>query len=252
MLLQRCELMKRDLHLDRLLKHWKFDPQTLSVRIVKGTDGRDVIQMRVDMGILQLETRGRPDGTTPEGAGTYLDYLLHRELEDGLFKLNEDECSEVDREFMQYYHRRICWLRLQYYRRAVIDADHTLKLMAVAHQHSPDEEWSASHEQYRPFVWFHRTQAEALAELEENGPEEAIQAVSNGLDAIRAIFVEHEVEDQFDADELVIRLVELRESLRKEYDVGRTLQEQLDDAVESEQYELAAELRDQLARRQAG
>lgn len=243
--------MKRDLHLDRLLKHWKFDPQTLSVRIVKGTDGRDVIQMRVDLGILQLETRGRPDGANPEGATTYLDYLLHRQLEEPVFELTEEECSEVDREFMQFYHRRICWLRLQYYRRAVLDADHTLKLMAVARHHSPDEEWSGSHEQYRPFVWFHRTQAEALAELEENGPEEAIQAVTNGLEAIRQIFAEHEVEDQFEADELVIRLVELRESLRNEYDVGRTLQEQLDDAVESEQYELAAELRDQLARRHA-
>ena len=30
---------------------------------------------------------------------------------------------------MQYYHRRICWLRLQYYQRAVMDADHTLRLM---------------------------------------------------------------------------------------------------------------------------
>lgn len=244
--------MKRDLHLDRLLKSWKFDPQTLSVRIIKGSDGRDVIQMRVDMGVLQLETRGRPDGATPEGAASFLEHLLERQVDHPDFELDELECAEVDREFMQFYHRRICWLRLQFYRRAVMDADHTLKLMAVAHVHSPDEEWTSSHEQYRPFVWFHRTQAEALAELEENGPEEAVQAVSHGLDSIREIFIEHEVEDQYDSDELVIRLVELRESLRREYDVGRTLQERLADAVQQEKYELAAELRDELAKRHAG
>jgi hypothetical protein len=243
--------MKRDLHLDRLLKQWKFDPHTLSVRIVKGKDDRDVIQMRVDMGMLQLETTDRPDGEKPHKHPTFLDYLTSRRLEDSTFQLTDDECGEVDREFMQFYHRRICWLRLQFYRRAVMDADHTIKLMEIAHQHSPDEEWSGSHEQYRPFVWFHRTQAEALAELEENGAEQAVQAVTEGLEAIRQIFEQHEVEEQFESDELVVRLIELRESLRREYDVGRTLQEQLDDAVQTEQYEKAAELRDELAKRHA-
>ncbi len=243
--------MKHDLHLDRLLKEWEFDPHTLSVRKVDLADDRQVLQMRVDMGVLQLECEGRPDGEKPSGAETYLDYLLHRQLESPDFQLNDSECTEVDREFMQFYHRRICWLRLQDYRRAVIDADHTLKLMQVAHTHSPDEEWSSSHEQYRPFVWFHRTQAEALAELEENGPEEAIEAVSKGLEEIRQIFLTHDVEEQFESDELVVRLIELRESLRKEYDVGQTLLEQLEDAVEKEQYERAAQLRDELARRQA-
>jgi hypothetical protein len=243
--------MKRDLNLDRLLKQWKFDPQTLSVRIVKGKDDRDVIQMRVDMGILQLESTDRPDGSRPKGHPSFLDYLVNQRLADSSFELSEDDCGEVDREFMQFYHRRICWLRLQFYRRAVMDADHTLKLMELAHEHSPDEEWSSSHEQYRPFVWFHRTQAEALAELEENGPEEAVQAVTKGLDAIREIFIEHEVEEQYEADELVVRLIDLRESLRREYDVGRTLQEQLDDAVKTEEYEKAARLRDELAKRHA-
>ena len=55
-------LMKRNMHLDDLLTGWEFNPSTLNVRLVKGKDGRDVIQMRVDMGILQLETTGRPDG----------------------------------------------------------------------------------------------------------------------------------------------------------------------------------------------
>jgi hypothetical protein len=243
--------MKRELHLDQLLKNWPFDPQSLGVRIVKGEDGRECLQMRVDMGILQLETTGRPDGSHPDGFDSYLELLQNRQLHDHSFVLSEAECAEVDREFMQYYHRRICWLRLQYYRRAVADADHTLRLMDVSRQHSPDEEWTNSHEQYRPFVLFHRTQADALAELEENGAEEAVQAITAGLDRIRELYVEHEVEDQFDEDELVTRLTELRESLRHEYSVGRTLQERLADAVAAEQYELAARLRDELASRNA-
>jgi len=222
----------------------------LNVRLVKGKDGRDVIQMRVDMGILQLETTGRPDGSTIEESESFLEHLLSLRLEDLDYQLSETDCNEVDREFMQFYHRRICWLRLQYYHRAVMDADHTLRLMDLCEELSDDPEWISSHEQYRPFVLFHRTQAEALGELEDNTPEEAVAAINKGLDTLRAFFAKHDAEEHFDDDELIQRLIELRESLRNEYSVGQTLQERLDTAVREEQYELAAKLRDELTRRQ--
>ncbi len=241
--------MKRPQHLDHLLSQWVFDPNTLNSRLVKGRDGRDIIQMRVDMGILQMETTGRPDGAQPNGCETYLDYLQTLRLTEPERKLDEGECGEVDREFMQFYHRRICWLRLQYYQRAVMDADHTLRLMDVSDVMCDDEEWTGSHEQYRPFVLFHRTQAEALAQLDDSGAEEAVQAINEGLETIRQFFIKHEADEHFDEDELVVRLVELRESLRNEYEVGQTLMERLHDAVAQERYELAAELRDELAKR---
>lgn len=239
------------MHLDDLLKDWEFDPHTLNVRMVKGNDGRDVIQMRVDMGILQLETIARPDGQVIEGYPSYLEYLQETLLATPELVLDEDQCMEVDREFMQFYHRRICWLRLQYYNRAVMDADHTLRLMDVSERVSPDEDWTRSHEQYRPFVLFHRTQAAALGALEDNeSGEEAVQAINIGLETIREFFTKHEAEEHFDEDELVVRLVELRETLRSEYEVGQTLREKLSTAVEQEQYELAAKLRDELNRRE--
>ena len=239
------------MHLDDLLSQWAFDPATLNVRLVKGKDGRDVIQMRVDMGILQLETTGRPDGLPIEECESYLEYLQLQHLADPDRELTEAECGEVDREFMQFYHRRICWLRLQYYHRAVMDADHTLRLMDLADAMSPDEEWTGTHEQYRPFVLFHRTQAEALGELEENTAEHAVQAINRGLDSVREFFDKHGAEEHYEDDELVVRLVELRESVRTEYSVGQTLSERLEAAVEQEQYELAARLRDELTRRES-
>ncbi|TWT50607.1 UvrB/uvrC motif protein [Rubripirellula amarantea] len=244
--------MKRHPHIDDLLAKWKFDPETLNVRMTKGKDGRDVLQMRVDMGILQLETTGRPDGESIDEHESMLEKLQHVHLNDPAYVLTEDECGEVDREFMQFYHRRICWLRLQYYNRAVMDADHTLRLMDLSSVMSPDEEWSQSHEQYRPFVLFHRTQADALGHLEEEDgetAEDAVQAINAGLEIMRAFFIKHEAEEHFDEDELVTRLVDLRESLRTEYHVGQTLKEKLAEAVEHEQYELAAQLRDELSRR---
>ncbi len=242
--------MKSDRNLDQMLRDWSFDPQNLSVRLVKGEDGRDVIQMRIDLGILQMETKGRPDGLRPNGAESILAHLLDREIDDPQFVLSEQDCMETDREFVQFYQRRISWLRLQHYHRAVADADHTLALMDVCREHSPDNDWTLSHEQYRPFVLFHRTQAAALAALEDSGPEQAVAKITAGLETMREVFREHEAEEEFEQDEMVMRLIGLRESLREEYSVGRTLEERLADAVASEQYELAAQLRDELAKRQ--
>src|SRR4029453_6787304 len=123
-------LMSEAEHIDEVLRSWPYDPNTLSVRMVNGNDGRDVLQMRIDMGILQLELNGRPDGTRPKGCETFHDFLLGELTRYGdEFVMDEEHCNEVDREFVQFYHRRICWLRLQSYRRAVADADHTLALM---------------------------------------------------------------------------------------------------------------------------
>ena len=236
-------------NIDAILNRWPYDQDTLNVRGAKGEDGRDVIQMRIDMGVLQLETTGRPDGDKPFGFDTFYDYLLAEELRDDDFVLDEEQCQAVDREFVQFYHRRICWLSLREFAAAMADADHTLALMSFCEAHSPDEQWTMSHEQYRPFVLFHRIQAAALAELEEDAAEAAIHQINLGLDKLHDLYSEHDAEDVFEADELVARLTDLRESLRDHYKVGRTLHEQLQDAVAKEQYELAAKIRDELARR---
>ncbi len=242
--------MSRRDNIDRLLREWPYDPNGISVRKKKGTDGRDVLQMRLDLGLLQLEVKGRPDGTRPHGSETFYDYLVQRTLEDGNeYTMTEEECDEADREFVQFYHRRICWLALRDFSLAMADAQHTLKLMDFCREHSPDEQWTMSHEQYRPFVMFHRTQAAALAALGDKGAEAAVEELNKGLDEIKQVFVDYEAEEEFDDDELVSRLMELRESLRQHFHVGRTLHEQLADAVASEKYELAAQIRDELNRR---
>ena len=237
---------KKD-NIDYILRDWRYDPDAVSVRMVKGEDGRDLIQMRIEMGLLQLETSGRPDGERPEGAISYFDYLTQKShTEGGSFVFSEDDCAEVDREFVQFYHRRVCWLAMREFDKAVKDADHTLGLMDLCKEHSPDEDWTLAHEQYRPFVMFHRIQAAALAKLDEAGPEAAVQIVNQGLDNLREVFAEFETEVDFEEQEMVMRLVEFRETLREKFEVGRTLQEQLQDAIAAEEYELAAEIRDLL------
>ena len=236
--------------IDFIFREWPYQPGVISARLVRARDGREVLQMRIEMGLLQMETSGRPDGERPGGFDTYLDFIKQHLGKDGeSAQLSEEQCFEIDREFLQYYHRRICCLALREFDRAVADADHTLALMDFVVARSPDEQWTASHERYRPFVQFHRTQAQALAVLEQSGPEAAIEQINQGLESLRQLFVHIEAEEQFEQDELVTQLQELKESLRKEYHLGRTLAEQLADAVAAEEYERAARLRDEIAKR---
>jgi hypothetical protein len=235
--------MPRPPNIDRILRDWPYEPHSVSVRLVRGADGRDVIQMRIEMGLLQLEVVGRPDGSRPGGHSTYYDLLVDEAQRDPEMIMTEAQCAEADREFVQFYHRRICWLALREFDKAMRDADHTLTLMDFCRDHSPDEAWTMTHEQYRPFVLFHRTQSATLQALEDEDAEAAIEAVNRGLHGL------NELCEDVEENELVARLVELRESVREKFAVGRTLQEQLNDAIASEQYELAAQLRDRLADR---
>lgn len=236
--------------IDHILSQWSFDPLSVNVRLLELSQ-RQVLQMRVDMGLLQLEIEGRPDGGRPDGHSTYFEMLQKKAgSTEPEFLLSEDECIEVDREFVQFYHRRVCWLQLKEFQRAVNDADHTLGLMDFCKVHSPDDQWTISHEQYRPFVLYHRTQAAALAKLEldvEDCAELAIAEVDLGLENLRRLFEDYEAEEQFEEDELIQRLVEFKTNLKEKYEIGKTLQEQLAEAVANEDYERAAEIRDEIA-----
>jgi len=240
----------RKTHIDAILRDWPYEPGTVSARLVRARDGRSVVQMRIEMGVVQMEMDGRPDGSHPQGSESYLDHLIERAIHNGdEFVLTEEQCAEVDREFMQYYHRRICWLALRDFERAVKDADHSLALMDFVRDRSPDRQWTLSHEQFRPFILFHRTQGAAMAALDREGAETAIEAVSDGLERMRKFLAAFDAEENFDDDEMVRRLREIQSSLREEFGVERTLNERLADAVAAEKYELAAQLRDEIEQR---
>jgi hypothetical protein len=235
--------------IDAALRGWEYKPGVVQARLVKAHDGRQVIQLRLDLGLLQLETTGRPDGARPHGRPTYFDYLKRRAGGRADFVLTEEQCQEADREFVQYYHRRLCWLALHDYARAVADADHTLAFMDFIRDHAPGEDYVQAHEQHRGFVLFHRTQAAAALAVAEKDPEAAIDEIRTGLERMREFFAGLRAEEQMEEDGMVQRLRDLERTLREEHHIGATLQERLAEAVAREDYETAARLRDALRRR---
>jgi hypothetical protein len=240
--------------IDKALSGWEFKPGMVQARLVTASDGRQVIQLRIDLGVLQMELKGRPDGLRPNGYLTYLDFLRDlsrrkRLEEEEAFKMTEEQCVEADREFVQFYHRRVAFLTMNQFERAIRDADHTLAFMNFVKEYAANQDYIVAHEQYRPFVLFHRTAAQVEAALLKESPEAAIDAIKDGLQQIKDVFIEYDQEERFDRDTLVRELKKKLKQLRKQHNVKATLKEQLAKAVAKEDYETAAKLRDEMKKR---
>lgn len=249
--------MRRDI--DEALSGWPYEPEPGEVlaREVRTRDGRTVVQIRVELGILQMETVGRPDGVRPHGFATYLDYLRHRAAGRGLapegnsppWTMSEHQTLEADREFVQFHHRRVAWLSLEKHDKALLDADHTLSLMDFIRRHGRSPDSVASQERLRGLVLFQRTRAAAAVALQRDRPEEAIEAVREGIERLNAHRLAWEQENENDDTPngaLLEQLQILETDIRKNFKVPKSLKEQLEEAVSAEDYEKAAQIRDQM------
>lgn len=57
-----------------LLQGWPFEPGKINVRLIEGEGGEQKVQVRLDLGVLQIELDGRPDGLRPLDHDSLLEY----------------------------------------------------------------------------------------------------------------------------------------------------------------------------------
>ena len=165
------------------------------------------------------------------------------------FLMSKEQCAELDREFIQLYHRRMAWLALGRHDRAIQDAEQTIALMDFVRRHGIDLDYVASHEELRGIVLFDCALAAAVLALKRNRPAEAIDAACDGIERLtthQRIWWEENDPSESPNPALVERLRNIAERVRENYLVKRTLREQLAIAVEREDYEQACRLRDQI------
>lgn len=68
--------------LTAILQDWPYEPGQINARLIRGDDGEPKIQLRLDLGILQMEAEARPDGQRPHGFDSLLEYYEAR-IDDG-------------------------------------------------------------------------------------------------------------------------------------------------------------------------
>ncbi len=236
----------------RLLKHWKYLPNDVNVRIIDGQDGGKKLQMRIDLGLLQMELDGRPDGRRPHHFDSYLSYFEDRAktaLQGGgaSFSLSTVDCLRLQQEAIQFYHRYIALLRLGDYQRVVRDTRRNLKVFDLVHKYAKSQEIIWTFEQYRPYVLMMYVRAAASLAMDTGGVDESIRLIEKGIRAIERHYQKyrkHLGKEMVEVELLREWLDELRE--QKPLSERERLLRLMDRAVQEEAYEVAAGLRDRL------
>jgi len=242
-----------DFDLTDLLRSWPFDPEKATARKVRAKDEREVIQVRLEFGILQMESEGRPDGQRPHDYESLLEYFEAKADESGdgaeeRFTLSPDDCAQLRAEAAQFDHRYRALLVLEDFDGVVRDTTRNLRVLDLCAKHAETEADRAMLEQFRPYITMMRARALTSQALKDNEPKAAAIAIDEALEALRRYFADRGEPDTFDQSGEVQMLQGLRQALTPKLPVSQKaeLQDRLKRALAEENYELAAILRDEL------
>src|SRR5436309_2077703 len=178
-----------------MLKGWDYEPGTINVRKINGLDGKAKLQMRLDLGLLQMELTGRPDGATPHGHDSLLDYyeeqLREHKKTNGSelgFHLTGSECQSLREEAVMYYHRYLSLFVLEEFNGVVRDTARNLRVLDLCGKYALNQDDRIILEQYRPYITMMNVRAKASLLFNEKKFKQALEIVSDGLESIRDFF----------------------------------------------------------------
>lgn len=238
-----------------ILHGWEYQPGTINVRRVNGADGSPKLQLRLDLGLLQMELTGRPDGTRPHGFESLLDYFEarmgeHRKKSGDLegFRLTAVQCQSLRDESLMYYHRYLSYFVLEDFPAVVRDTDRNLRALDLCRKFAINEGDRVIMEQYRPYITMMNARARASILVSEEKYAEALAAIRAGLKSIKRFFRRFgQLEVYPHANEVRV-LKRFARNVKKKLPVDpvAVLQRKLDKAVKEERYELAAKYRDEM------
>src|SRR5438552_9158409 len=238
------------LDLNSILKDWPHENGTIKVRKIIGLDGREKLQLRIDLGVLQMEMTGRPDGQRPRNCESLLAYHQSRavraeeQVED--YELSPEQCTELQQEGIQYYHRYLSLFQINDFAGVVRDTQRNLDLFDFVLAHTDREELSWGLQQFRPYVLMMNTRARASILLGQGKFAEAMSEIQRGRDAIADFFQRSNFPELASKSSEINFLDEWLEEVRAKRPLSKLeiMQREMESAITKEMYERAAELRD--------
>ncbi|MDQ6809949.1 MAG: UvrB/UvrC motif-containing protein [Verrucomicrobiota bacterium] len=238
------------LDLQTLLQDWPHESGNIKVRKILGLDGKEKLQLRIDLGMLQMELAGRPDGERPHNCESLLVYHQRRAARFAArgdsYELNGDQCSELQQEGIQYYHRYLSLFQINDFHGVIRDTQRNLDLFAFVADHAEREELGWSFQQFRPYVLMMHTRAKASLLLGDGKFRDAIEEIETGRDAIQEFFAGSPMPEMAQKSSELAFLEEWLEEVSAKRPLSKLeiMQREMDAAIATERYERAAELRD--------
>jgi hypothetical protein len=242
--------------ISHLLEQWDYQPGQVVVRKFVGKDGLEKIQLRVDLGLLQMNAQGRPDGKRPFGHPTLFDFHLakleqYRAKHDGSdeeFVLSGEDCAKLQLEAFQYHHRYVCLLQLEDYAGVVRDTTRNLNVFDFVEEYAESDEMAWSLQQFRAQVLMLQTRGAAAQFLENEEYATALKEIQAGIERIRQFYEEHSRHELATQCPEITGLQHWFEEVERKRPLTEReqLERDLTDAVKREDYERAARVRDAL------
>jgi hypothetical protein len=238
------------------LSAWPMEPGRVNARTLIGRDGRPKVQVRIELGVIQMEMHGRPDGQRPEGYESLLALQRHRmnqyHAQAGAsgagFVFSDDELRDLRHEAMQFYHRYVALFSLGEHELVIRDTGHILEIDELCRLGRLQDDDRESPVPYRTPAITMRARAAAEFALGSGRPKDAIKALERGLDELRIAFQEAGDPAAFEKANEVQLLRGMREVLVPKLPSSQRaeLHQRIQAAIAAENYELAAILRDEL------
>lgn len=237
--------------ISKILRAWPYDPKTINARWILGEDGVLRVQLRLDLGIFQMEAEGRPDGMRPQGYPSLLDYYRAKVAatisKHEPFCISADECTDIQQEAVQYYYRYLSFYALKHHEGVIADTQHNLDLIDLVNEFCDDPFHADQFLQFYPYVRMMNARSTAEKALREGDHAQAVAALQKALDEIRSFWAASAGAPAKPVDEMRLLSDMLRDIMRKKpKTLAEVLQEQLSSAIAEEDYERAAQLRDKL------
>lgn len=243
------------LDIEHILEDWPFEPEKVSARLIEGAEGQPRIQLRMDLGLLQMHVNNRPDGQRPYDCDTLLahyqemlrEHRNHHGSETS-FALEPNDCEDLRRESLQFYHRYLAEFVLEDYGAVLRDTRHNLAIMDMLADHAAAEDDRASLESHRPYVLMMHTRARALLAFRQDRPRAALAAVQKGIRQIHEFYDDHAEPMPAGRCGEIRLLQDMHDRMAAELpeDPVQKLRDELEQALKEERYEDAACLRDEL------
>jgi UvrB/UvrC motif-containing protein len=238
------------LDLNSLLKDWEHESGAIKVRKILGLDGREKLQLRIDLGLLQMEMTGRPDGHRPHNCESLLQYHQRRaaraQARGDDYELTSEQCSELQQEGIQYYHRYLSLFQINDFPAVIRDTQRNLDLFEFVSAHTDREELGWSFQQFRPYVLMMNARAKASILLGDGKFAAAMREIETGRDAIVDFFQQSSFPELAQKSSEIAFLEEWLEEVSSKRPLSKLeiMQREMETAIASELYERAAELRD--------
>jgi len=238
------------------LDQWDYQPNQVVVRKFIGNDGTEKIQLRVDLGLLQMNAKGRPDGKRPHGRESLLEYYmsllekLRREHDgnDKGFRLSTEDCGRLQQEVIQYHHRYICLFQLEDFEGVIIDAERNLRVFEFVEKYAGSDELAWPLQHLRPQHMMMRVRARGALALKNDLYDEVIRLVEAGIEELRQFYRQYDRQDLLDTNGEVQSLENWLQEIQSKRPMTprEKLESALNEAVRNENYEEAARVRDKL------